>query len=194
MDSFSGQFALNFGFSFEDLYDRRALPRLDQAFLDELKAADAPLHDRLVAARLDPDSLPRKAQSDLIVEVAPHLEDFIGRLFGISDEIGQLQARHNELAPLFAVKRNFVQRKALTGVTKEQAAAIDASAVRSQLEQLFGEPLTERSFAAHVDHWLKAEDRHKPELELAATYSAWATLSPEGQARPKNGLLFKTHH
>ncbi len=191
MDSSSRTLALNFGFSFEDLYNQEALARLDQTFLADLKAADPALHDRLLAGRQDPGSLPRKAASELILDVAPHLENFIGRLFGISDEVETLRARHDELAPLYSVKRNFVQRKALTGVTKEAAAAIDGPAVREELERVFGEPLTELVYAEHVALWLKTEDQHKPELTLAAKYAAWATLAPEGDRR---GVLFKTPH
>jgi hypothetical protein len=36
------------------------------------------LHDRLMAARADTAALDRKAESDLIVDLAPHVEDFLG--------------------------------------------------------------------------------------------------------------------
>ena len=40
------------------------------------------------------------AESNLLVDLAPHLEDFIGDLFSITDEVRALQARHHELAPI----------------------------------------------------------------------------------------------
>src|SRR5690242_12997193 len=99
----SEQLSLQFGFSFEDLYSRDGLARMDEVFRERLRASDPTLHDRLAAARSNPSSLPHKDQSELIIEVAPHLEDFIGELFGITAEIRDLQARHNRLAPLYTV-------------------------------------------------------------------------------------------
>src|SRR5260370_25058552 len=92
MDLHSRDLMLNFGFEFEDLYQHDGLVRLDGVFLDHLKSTDPALHARLVAARENPSQLARKDQSELIVDVAPHLEDFIGRLFGITAEVEALQA------------------------------------------------------------------------------------------------------
>ena len=83
------------------------------------------LHDRLMTARREPDALDRKAESDLLVDLAPHLEDFVGELFGIAAEVRALQARHDELAPLYSVKRLFVQRRAVKEVKEADAAALD---------------------------------------------------------------------
>ena len=112
--------SLSDGFSFGDLYDREGLLRIDAAFLADLRAAAPALYDRLLAARENPAGLANKQSSELIIELAPHLEDFIGHLFGIGPELRALQARHHELAPLYSVKRRFVQRKALTGQTPKK--------------------------------------------------------------------------
>ena len=79
----SDQLTLRFGFAFEDLYRREGLVRLDAVFLEQLQAANGDLHARLTEARLNPAALAAKKQSDLIVDVAPHVEDFVGELFGI---------------------------------------------------------------------------------------------------------------
>ena len=57
--------ALRFGFSFADLYDRDGLVRLDDAFVGFVREADAPLADRLLAARKDPAAIAAKAESEL---------------------------------------------------------------------------------------------------------------------------------
>ena len=41
-----------------------------------------------------------------------------------------LQARHDELAPLYSVKRLFVQRRAVKGVKEAEAAALDGDGSR----------------------------------------------------------------
>jgi NADPH-dependent glutamate synthase beta subunit-like oxidoreductase/NAD(P)H-flavin reductase len=183
--------ALAFGLAFEDLYTRDGIVRLDRTFLDYLKSGDPALYDRLAAARENPASLARKAASELIIAVAPYLEDFIGRLFGIEADLRDLQARHHALAPLYAVKRKFVQRKAVTSISRDQAMTFDGAALAAGLETLFEEPLTELTFARYVDRWLQAESDYKPQLDLAAKYAAWATLTPAGQKKHAKDVLFR---
>ncbi len=184
---------LGMGFSFEQLYTADGTAAIDQAFIAHLAETDAALHNRLVAARANASALDAKEQSELIVEAAPHVEDFIGRLFGISGGIAAMQARHNELAPIYTVKRLFVQRRAVKGVEIEDAEAIDGPALKAELEGFFGEPLTELSYARHVQSWLD-NDTHEAALELAASYAAWATLSEAGKAAHKSAVLFRVPH
>ena len=72
---------LAFGLRFEDLYEREGLLRLDAAFLSFL---DASLKDKLVAARNDPPA--GKTESELLILLAPHVEDFIAKVFGVESE------------------------------------------------------------------------------------------------------------
>ena len=76
--------------AFADLYRREGLVRLDQAFLDFLHEGEAGLHARLDHARAHPDSLDRKDEAALLIEIAPWMEDFIARLFGIEEEVSAL--------------------------------------------------------------------------------------------------------
>jgi len=194
MHTSSTQLDLKFGLSFEDLYRREGLVRLDAKFRQHLQAVNAPLLQRLVAVRENPSSLDRKQQSDLIVEIAPHVEDFIGELFGISGALRTLQTKHHSLAPIYALKRRFVQKKAISGVSKDQASAINGLAVAAELEALFNEPLTEASYVEHVSRWLDAESEHESQLKLAAQYAAWAALSPAGIEKYHHGVLFRVPH
>jgi len=132
------ELALQHGLTFSDLYARDGLIRLDRAFVDHLAAIDATLHDRLMAARAEPEALDRKAESDLLVDLAPHLEDFVGALFGIAAEVRALQARHDELAPLYSVKRLFVQRRAVKEIKEAEAAHLNGHRLAQELETLIG--------------------------------------------------------
>ena len=188
------QLALGFGLAFDELYHREGLVRLDAAFLAELAQTDANLHASLVRARANPASLTPKEQSELIIALAPHVEDFLGQLFGITPEIEALQARHNQSAPFFAFKRKFIQKRAISGVTKDQASAIDGPALGLELESLFGEPLSERSFFAHVSSWTENEAGHAAAIQTALRYAAWAALSPAGIEHHRHDVLFKVAH
>ncbi|MEO8097680.1 MAG: FAD-dependent oxidoreductase [Acidobacteriota bacterium] len=186
---------LAFGFSFEDLYTREGIVRLDAAFLHNLQDSNAGLRARLGEARANPATLDRKPASELIIQLAPHVEDFIGELFGIGQQLTELQERHHDLAPLNALKRKFVQKKAISGVTAEQANDLNGIALEGELESLFGEPLTEASFTIHVTKWLDDEEAHKPQLDTAAKFAAWAALSETGREKyGHHSVLFRVPH
>ncbi|MFI4947404.1 MAG: FAD-dependent oxidoreductase [Alphaproteobacteria bacterium] len=197
--------ALKHGLSFAELYERDGLIRLDRAFVANLAAAETSLHDRLMAARAAPDGLDREAESDLLVDLAPHLEDFIGELFGIQSEVRALQAAHDRLAPLYSVKRLFVQRRAVKEVKEADALHLNGHKLAQELETLIGGPAAafdtregtlawELRYAEAVVRWLDDEAAHHLALGIALEYAAWATLSPAGRARHKRGLLFRVPH
>jgi NADPH-dependent glutamate synthase beta subunit-like oxidoreductase/NAD(P)H-flavin reductase len=181
---------LAFGFEFSDLYDRDGLARLDTAFMQDLRGSAPELAEQVTAARAA-GGLGRKPEAELMVELAPHLESFVARLFGIADELHKLREDHIAQSDIFIVKRNFVQRRALRSAAAKTPGTIDGPALARELESCFGEPLSELAFARHVTEWLRAEAEHTAELDLAATYAAWATLSPEGKRQHRTGVLFK---
>src|SRR5262249_23667337 len=102
--------SLGFGFTFEELHGRDGLVRLDRCFVDELSRRDLDLHNRLMAARAEPERMAGKTESALLVALAPQLEDFVAELFGITPQTAALTARQQALAPLYSVKRLFGQR------------------------------------------------------------------------------------
>jgi NADPH-dependent glutamate synthase beta subunit-like oxidoreductase/NAD(P)H-flavin reductase len=183
--------SLAFDLRFEDLYRRDGLARLDGCFVEFLKGRNTDLHNRLMAGRAAPEGVAGKDYSDLIVELAVELEDFIAALFDIARDVDALRSRHDALAPLYAVKRLFVQRRAAKKYSPEKAATFDGQALGAQLETLIGGELTELRFAERVEAWMKAEAEHAAALDLAARYAAWATHTPQGQRRHNDGVLFK---
>ncbi len=179
------------GLAFEDLYRRAGLIRLDAHFVDFLETAEASLSGRLRAARADPEALHPKDESQLLLDLAPHLERFLAQLFGIADEVLALARRHDELAPLYAVKRQFVQRRAGTRIKPAEAETFDGASLERELTLLFGGRFDEVTFATHVERWLADEAAHARELDLALKYAAWALHAAAGQARHHAGVLFK---
>ncbi len=186
--------SLKFGFSFDDFYRRDGLLRLDQVFLKELQQSDTAVHDRLTAARSSAEPLIAKDESALLLALAPHLDDFIGQLFGIAAEVSNLSEQHHKLAPLYSVKRLFVQRKAMHKYKPDAAAGINGEEVGKALEKHFGEPLTELVFARHITQWQQDEASHTDALELALQYAAWASHTEAGHALHHDGVLFKSPH
>jgi hypothetical protein len=179
------------GLAFEDLYRREGLVRLDRHFVDFLAVADPALAGRLAAARAAPDALLSKDESALILALAPHLERFVSQLFGIADESLALARRHDESAPLYSVKRQFVQRRAATKIKPEEAGALDGPALERELRRMFGGRFDELTYAQHVTRWLAQEADHPRELDLALRYAAWALHTEAGREHVRTGVLFK---
>ncbi|MHB8666158.1 MAG: FAD-dependent oxidoreductase [Burkholderiales bacterium] len=182
---------LEFGLSFSDLYSRAGLERLDAAFLRYLGQGDAVLAAQLIAARAQPDALTKKAESALLMALAAHLEDFIAALFGITAEVQTLSARHAELAPLYTIKRLFVQRRAMHKINPDEAAGLDGAALEARMVSWFGQAFSELVFAREVSVWLKDEARHGERIETALQYAAWASQSTAGRNKHRDGVLFK---
>src|SRR3990172_2142893 len=182
---------LAFGLSFAELYQLDGLLRVDGAFLEFLSGADPALAARLAVARASPDGLDAKGESALILEVAPHLDRFISRLFGITDDVLALSRRHDEQAPLFSVKRQFIQRRAASRIKPEEAQVLDGPAIERELRRLFGGRFDELTYARQITHWLADEVAHERELDLAVSYAAWALHTQDGREHTRSGVLFK---
>jgi NADPH-dependent glutamate synthase beta subunit-like oxidoreductase/NAD(P)H-flavin reductase len=178
-----------FGLQFPDLYRRDGLVRLDAAFVDFLRAAAPETADKLVTARASvPDT---KTESAVILELAPHLERFIAQLFDIADDVLALDRRHDDLAPLYEIKRKFVQRQAVSKIKPPDAATIDGLALEAELKALFGGKFDELTFATQVTAWLTDEVANTEKITLALRYAAWALQTPQGRAHTFDGVLFK---
>ena len=186
---------LAYDLKFHDLYNLPGLTRVDQAFLAGLAESDMALWVKLGEARRNPSSLETKAESELLLALSPYMDDFLGKLFGISAEVSSLAARHHELAPVFEVKRQFVQRKAAKAYDAAIAETFDGAALGAELGGLIGTvgdvAAFELAFARHVKRWQADEATFAGNLELALKYAAWALLSETGAHHHAPGVLFK---
>ncbi len=186
---------LGFGLQFADLYARDGLAKLDTQFSNFLTAAAPELADQLGAARAHPETVELRSESALLLGLAPHLEQFLAQLFGIADDVLTLDRRHDELAPVYEIKRRFVQRQAVAKIKPAEAATLDGLALEAGLRNLFGGQFDELTFATHVTAWLADEttqpDKHADKLNLALRYAAWALQTPQGREHTRAGVLFK---
>lgn len=192
---------VTFGLGFDDFYDREGLSRLDAAFVAWLKDASIDLHARLMAARATPEALAVKDESNLLIELARPLEDFVGTLFGIGEQVASLRGRHSRLAPLYDCKRLFVQRYVTRAIKPDAAAALDGASVTARIklgaELSAGLEEWELAFALAVRDLVGAEfkvETPTPEITAFAEYAAWALHHPEGKKRHRDGPLFKVPH
>ncbi|MBL4614397.1 MAG: pyridine nucleotide-disulfide oxidoreductase, partial [Magnetovibrio sp.] len=182
---------LAFDLSFADLYNDRALVTVDGFFLQELQNLNPDLADRLRTARQAPDHLDDKGEADLLLELSPHVDAFIAKLFGVEAELSALAGRHTALDPLYACKRLFVQRRALKGKKPHDAEALDGPALEARLAPQMGGALNQFSFAEAVLAWGEDETAHEDDLRVALDYALWAALSEAGRERHASDILFR---
>jgi NADPH-dependent glutamate synthase beta subunit-like oxidoreductase/NAD(P)H-flavin reductase len=192
LSDYPAELNLPYGLSFQDLYAREGLLKLDQAFLEFLAASAPELKQQLESARANPEALSSKQESDLLIALGPDVDRFLANLFGIEGEVEALSARHLELGPLYRAKRAFVQRKAAVQIKPEEAANFDGDVLASELGFTTG--FDELAFANQIDEWQKDEQANARQLLLAMRYAAWALWTPAGRERHRNGVLFKAPH
>ncbi len=180
---------LAFGLTFSDLYERSGIERIDRLFLEHLHRRAPQVHERLAAARARPEAVSKSEYSRLLVDTAPHLDAFLGQLFGIEAEVERLNAQHEAAQRLYRVKRQFVQRRALHARSLEEAGSEDGTALALALEQRMGKSFSQAAFARHVERWLAEGD--ETALALAERYSVWAVHTAAGRSRHAAGTLFK---
>ena len=185
---------LRYGIAFSQLYERGGLLALDRLFLQELGTASPELLEQLRQAREQPESLTALQESTLLIALGPHLENFIAGLFGIEDALAALETAHHELAPLYIMKRQFVQRAAAKNIRSEEAQSIDGPALREQLAAWFGGAFDELTFARTVQQWLQDKDANAEKLETARRYAGWAVHTAAGQAYHRGDILFRVPH
>src|SRR5258706_6180908 len=109
------------GFTFGDLFQPARLRDLDTLFRDGLKAVDAELSARYEAYREGGVELGPIDESNLLVEVAPHVSHLVARLFGVEAEWKALAGPVHLMSPLWKMRLELVQRHALNRFLPREA-------------------------------------------------------------------------
>ncbi|MBI3653196.1 MAG: FAD-dependent oxidoreductase [Acidobacteria bacterium] len=165
------------GFKYADLNRVRRLEALDRAFLKYLEESDAPLAAAFTRYRQAAGKgYAKLPESELLIRVAPHLDDFIARLFKIENEYQALCERVRNEQVLFHWKQQFLEKRLLKNPpTTETLLQIDTV----ELEFAFREIVHQ----LRLDVSLTAD----PERELAVAHTLLqeqvkSADTPEAQA------------
>lgn len=95
---------------FSDLQSTERLADLDQAFLDLIKQESSLLYQQLVEYRSGSE-MTNIQISELILEVAPHLETFLAQRFDIQDQVLKMRIETESLNPISFFKEEFVKKR-----------------------------------------------------------------------------------
>ena len=154
--SVAEQLTLNIpGFSYADLYQPAQLAALTSSFYEAVRTAAPELFDRFDAfQKAKGAGYGVMESSAILVEMAPHLDTFVARLFGVEAEMKSKRIFAERERILFKFRRDFFTRKALKKYSAEQALQLDAAALDTQVLAL------KKGFSGIPDA--------DPELEMAA--------------------------
>jgi NADPH-dependent glutamate synthase beta subunit-like oxidoreductase/NAD(P)H-flavin reductase len=141
------------GFRYADLNRVRRLMALYQAFRDELRSADPALAERYEQAC---EHASPTEDTALLIDVARHLDSFIGRLFHIEKEANDLNRRTADDRTVFEFKKRFLDRLVLkTPPAEHDLAAMNIAEVEFRYRERVAEILNHGEWA------------NDPERELA---------------------------
>lgn len=160
-----------FGLTFDDLYEREGLKKLDQKFTEFANGEDG------------------------LIEKSRLLENFLVELFGAQKENDLLKKHHADLQKIPLARRDFVQRE-VSKKFKESPTDIDGKSLIQDLEISYQniEDL-EKKLATKI---LNRGELDEENLKLLTNYAIWALYSDDGRKLHKDGSLFilpqKTDH
>ena len=176
------------GFSFQDLLQAAGLARLDGEFLAWLEQRDSALAQRLNEYRAGAELSPLD-NSALLLELAPHLENFIAGLFGIEAELAAARAATLSHDPVLRFKELIVLKQARR---YRKPIELDFASLDAWLEQQI-DPGNDRELAVakFALELLKDEQSNAEAIEHLVQWAALALSDPASQAKVHGWISFK---
>lgn len=135
------------GFRYADLNRVRRLMALDQAFHSDLRAADPVLADRYERSCQEYTRGEGKQDTQLLIDVARHLDRFVGRLFHIEKEVDDLNRRTGDDNRVSEFKKRFLDRVLKTPPDPSELAAVNIADVEFRYRATVAEVLPRGEWA-----------------------------------------------
>ena len=162
------------GFRYSDLYDPIRLRELSGLFHQHLASENPELSAALVRyTEAKGEGFEARAESNILTDAAPHLSDFIGKLFGITDEVEKLRGQITSQDPIWKYKF-FLQRRAIKKFTADKIADLDVQkldqAVSEIRHHIFSDTLVhdeELAIASIVSLLVDVEESLSKSMELS---------------------------
>ncbi len=179
--------------NYQSLQTLEGLQRLDDLFVSFVAERDLSMHERLGRYR-DPEAhFDAQETSDLLLAVAPLLEDFLGRQLGIESALRAVSEEIDKQNPVARFKKEFVQKRA------RRAGNFDNQTFASLTQWLDGQIThdpeaqsdKELAVARFADRLL---DDPEADAESVARLTAWcahARRAENGDSLVKNWVSFR---
>lgn len=181
-------------FTFEELFHSEGLFKLDQQFLQQLHAVDPACHANLLKYRNRTADFSALEVSELLLAVAPILEDFIASLFHVEEEVALAQARTTSHNPLATFKKFYVLRRAKKAATNPAAIANFAELNQWLTEELnaFSIQSEDKELVVALlgNHYVTEPDCFSDQIEKLTQWCAHALITPEAMQIVANWTSF----
>lgn len=200
---------LDFGFEFEDLFEPFRLKSLTDEFYKFYKNVDTAGFDKFSRYR---DSRGEGYDgveiSRILIGAARNLDKFIGKLFGVEQELNELKKEVDYERTILVVKKDFIQRRVFKKFRESdlgKLSFVDSNEKVEVLKQLLFKELSwstdeERATALMINEFLELEKNYKTHLEAvkkefklpeesvrkASGFIKVLAASPEGKFLPEN--------
>ena len=182
------------GLKYSSLFELDGLTKLDTLFLQQLKAEDAGLHEKLLAYRAGELPVPDTDTSELLISCAKLLETFITELFQIQHAVNDLSEDTKGQRPVLAFKKLFVQRRARRRLMKkeefESFAELDAWLDKQIDADLAGSD-RELATALWGQGLLADAEANANNIEMLTRWCIRAMTTDEGKAAVVDWVTFR---
>jgi NADPH-dependent glutamate synthase beta subunit-like oxidoreductase/NAD(P)H-flavin reductase len=183
------------GFTFAELFHAEGLQRLDQAFLAKLQETSPVLCENLLAYRQAESSLTPEMTSELLIDCAAVLDNFLIELFNIQKAAGITQAQTLSHNPVSAFKKFFVLRRAKKQATHPEELLSYSTLTEWLKEQLKNAPLQtedlELAISLLANQYIAKPEEFTAEIEKLTQWCAHALVTPEAKALVKDWTSFR---
>lgn len=196
---------LNFDLSFEDLYNLDGLRKVDGYFIEKLLKISPELCNKMLDARENQDGLYKLDESNLIIELAPLLEEFIVELFNIENSIKKYRSEHEALDIIYKCNKALIQKHVMNiDRTLDESIVIMAKTglmmygvvlpdnpervLSSEFDMSMSFLEIYENSQSNDEVWAKY---HREVLKHVENYSLWAINSDEGKKLHRLGALFR---
>lgn len=163
---------LGFGFSYERLNNQKGLAALDATFVKFVFEYDLDLYTALIQYRASPKEVTNVQYSNLLIAIAPLVDDFFSQLFNIEQQVEKIRKTAKNFDPIYECKRKFVQRLAVKKYGADKVKAINFDTLSKLLLPLCEGQITQQRFVDNIFKWLKAPIKYSKHIDLAAKYAA----------------------
>ncbi|MCX7124914.1 MAG: pyridine nucleotide-disulfide oxidoreductase, partial [Gammaproteobacteria bacterium] len=171
-------------FDFQALQSADGLCALDSRFLRTLEKEDSALFEQLKSYRDGKLNTPQ-AISELIINCAPTLENFIAELFGIESAAAELKKETRSHDPIFQFKDYYIHH------AKRLSKAVSGAPYVPCFDNLdMDNADTELQIAKLGVQYLNDPEKNKAEIEKLIHWCALALFTDEGRKFTKNWPSF----
>ena len=182
-----------YGLDFDALFQIDGLNKLDTEFLAYLEQHDPGVKQQLLEYREGRKVLAAVDTSKLLLDIAPYVNDFIARLFGIESALNAAQTQTVGHDAVMQFKKNFVQRRArrYRGEINESFDALDHWLTNQLKEADLGNGDREYATATWAQRLLKDEQANQQQIDTLTQWCALGLKDNQGQQSLRDWVSFR---